>query len=427
MKILFNNPEVLFLGKKYVTVEDGIITAIDDTMPQGRFDRVIDCRNRLLVPGMYNCHTHIPMTIFRGYGEDLPLDRWLNEKIWPAEELLTPESVYASSMYTICEMLKNGIVSFSDMYNFCTDIARAVSDTGIKANICRAVLCFDPNADLSSDERVREAVELYNEWNNKCDGRIKIEMSLHAEYTNNERSTRYVADLAKKYGTGLHIHMSETEKEHNECIARHGLTPAGFFNKCGAFDVPVNAAHCVWVSDEDIALMAEKGVSVSHNPASNLKLGSGTARLKAMLDGGVNVALGTDSNASNNTQDIMKEMYLAALLNNGLTGDPASLKAEQVIRMASENGAKLQGRSDCGSIAVGKKADLVLIALDSIHNFPIYDPSYAYLFSANSSDVRMTMVDGKILYENGNFPTLDIEKIEHDMRCVCANYFKKEQ
>ncbi len=426
-RILFDRPEIPGLGRKFVVVEGSRIAYIGDARPEGAFTRIVGGSGRLLIPGLYNCHTHLPMTLFRGYGEDLPLDRWLNDRIWPAEELLTDESVYNATLFTLAESLKNGIVSVSDMYFFCDSIARAVCDAGIKANISRSVLSFDPNADMSQDERIRESADLYEKWNGAQDGRIRIELSLHAEYTNTMNSARYVAAMAKDLHTGLHIHLSETKKEHEECIARHGMTPAAFFAAAGAFDVPVNAAHCVWVTDEDIALMSEKGVSVSHNPASNLKLGSGIMPLDRLLGAGVNVALGTDSNASNNTQDILKELYLAALLTKGTTGLPDRIRGEQLVKLATENGAKLQGRADCGRIEAGCRADLTVLETGTLNTFPVYDPVFTLLYSANSSNVKMTMVDGEILYDDGEFPKMDIERVCYNMRCTCANYFKKEQ
>ena len=302
---------------RYVLVENNRIAGIFDARPAGIFDREICGKNKLLMPGLYNCHAHTAMTLFRGYGEDLPLQDWLNTRIFPAEDRLTSEAVYNASMLAAAEMIRAGIVSFSDMYFFCEDTIRAVAETGMKANIARCITCFNPDETPETDTRYKEAMALYHQYHNSFDGRIKMDMSVHAEYTTQPNAIRYVAEAAKEYGLHMHVHMSETESEHNECIARHGKTPAQHFNDLGVFDVPTIAAHCVWVSDDDIALMAEKGVFAAHNPTSNLKLGSGIMPLWKMHRGGVKVVLGTDGVASNNRLDVLREMNMAALLQKG--------------------------------------------------------------------------------------------------------------
>ena len=221
----------------------------------------------------------------------------------------------------------------------------------------------------------------------------------------------------------MQIHLSETEKEHKECIARHGKTPAAFFRDLGVLDTPTTAAHCVWVTDEDIQILAQKGVSVAHNPVSNLKLGSGVMPLRKMLDAGVNVGLGTDGVASNNRLDVLREMQTAAILHKGINRDPAIIKAHELPALANVNGALAQGRTDCGKIEVGYKADAVLINLDSVNNIPLYDFYTTLGYSAKSSDVIMTMVDGKVLYKDGEYKTIDIEKLKFEAKDVINHYF----
>lgn len=427
MKILFKNARMIGKSDVFLATDNERISYTGDCCPVGcSFDRIIDCRGGLLLPGLYNCHTHAAMTLFRGYGEDMPLQRWLEERIFPAEEKLTPESVYTASLLAIAEMLKNGIVSFTDMYMFCDLTAQAVAETGIKANLSRAVLSFDPDEDMKRSERFLESKRLYKNFNNAANGRIKIDMSLHAEYTNTVKSTRFMADRAAEYNTNIHIHLSETEFEHNECKKRYGITPARFFADNGVFDVPVTAAHCVWTEDGDIDIMRKYGVTAAHNPASNLKLGSGVMPLSAMQKKGVRVTLGTDGAASNNTLDIMKEMYLAAIVHKGIERDPSCVTADSIIQAATENGARSQGREDCGKLESGCRADIILIDLDALNNIPFYDLSYTAVYSANASNVSLTMADGNILYENGCFTTIDIEKLKYDMRYTCAEYFKEK-
>ncbi len=428
MNILFEHITLLYengsvLENAYLSVSGNTISYIGLERPEGKFDRIINGTGKLLAPGFYNCHTHVPMALFRGYAEDLPLSRWLNEKIFPAEDRLHSEAVRAAAMISCAEMMKGGTVSFSDMYYFCDEIAGAVMETGMKANISRSIVCFDENATPETDGRFAESVELFKNYHNAADGRIKIDMSIHAEYTTKAACCRYVSDFAVKNGLGIQIHLSETKAEHEECIGRHGVTPAEFFEQNGVFRVPVTAAHCVHVTDEDMALMAKYGVTAVHNPASNLKLGSGVMRLADMKKAGVNVVLGTDGPASNNTIDIMKEAYLAAILQKGVTGRTDELASPYFVAMLTKNGAKMQGRADAGKLAVGFRADLVMLDMDLIHTLPVYNACDSFLYSTNSSNVVMTMVDGKILYENGEYKTLDIEKVKHDFKKVIHTYF----
>ena len=423
MKILFDKTDVLGHGECYVAVEDSYITYIGSDRPEGEFDRIIDTKDKLICPGLYNCHTHSAMQFLRGYGEDLPLDRWLNERIFPAEDRLTEEMVYKCSKYAIAEMIGNGICSFSDMYYFCDRTAEAVGETGIKANISRSIVSFDKEADPSKDYRFKESVELFDKYNGSFDGRLKVDFSLHAEYTNVERMAVFCADYARNRDIAFQIHLSETEKEHKECIERHNMTPAEFFEKCGIMDSQVSFAHCVWVTDSDMDILKRHNSTVVHNPASNLKLGSGVMPLSKMLAKGINVALGTDSSASNNTLDILKEIHLAAILQKGIDRDPSSVKADEIVKLATLNGAVSQNRTDSGELAVGKKADIIMIDLDAVNNIPRFSPIYTLVYSANSSNVCFNMVDGKILYEKGEYKTLDIEELKYEMKELNKSFF----
>lgn len=425
MTTLLKNAVTIGHGTCDLLIENETIRKIAPSLTE-KADKTVDCKGKLLLPGLYNCHAHSAMTLFRGYSEDLPLDQWLG-KIFPLEDALTDEVVYTSSLAACAEMIRNGVISFTDMYDHCRATAKAVADTGMKATITRGILCFDPSQDMTDYFRMKEAEILYFEWNNACGGRIKIDMSVHSEYLNTEHSCRYVADYAKKLGTGIHLHLSETEKEHKECMERHdGKTPTEFLNDCGVFDVPATAAHCVWVTDSDMDILREKGVTAAHNPSSNLKLGSGIMRTADLLDKGVSIALGTDGAASNNTLDIFKEMHLAALLEKGVTRQPGRHGAAEFLKMATVNGAKAQRRSDCGVIEENHKADLILVDTDEIHNIPSFDPVPTAVYSVRGSDVVMTMCDGKILYENGEFRTIDIEKLKYDMRQTCEKFYKKD-
>ena len=410
-------------GKWNVAIENKRIVSITKELPDITGAEVIDAKGNLLIPGFYNAHTHAAMTLFRGYGEDLPLQRWLEERIFPAEDRLNYENVTVATRLAIAEMLKGGIVSFSDMYMFEDAVAEVVLESGMKANLSRALVSFSPDANIATDNRFAEAKALVEKYQNADDERVKVDFSLHAEYTNLPHYIAQVGEYTAANNLRMHLHVSETEKEHNECIARHGKTPTKLFYDLGVLDTPTLAAHCVWVSDEDIAVMAEKGVSAVHNPISNLKLGSGVMPLNKMLTAGVNVCFGTDGVASNNRLDILREMQTAAILHKGVLLDPTATTASQMPKLATRNGALAQGRENCGEIRVGARADLVLIDRNSVHNMPCFDDYAMLCYSAERSDVLMTMVDGRILYQNGTYTLIDEERLHYDAQKVFAHYF----
>lgn len=427
MKILFENiriPEEYGFADEhiYVMTDGALISYIGREKPQD-FDKIINGNGNLLIPGFYNSHCHAAMVMFRGYGEDLPLARWLNEKIFPAEERLNSKNVYISSKYAIAEMLKNGIVSFSDMYMFENSVAEAVIETGIKANLSRSLVSFGENATIKGDWRFNESIEWIKQYNNANNGKLKMDMSIHAEYTNEEKYIREVAEYTKSNNFRMQLHASESESEHLECIKRHSKTPIEYFYDTGVLASPTTLAHCVYVTDTDMDIIRESGAFVSHNATSNLKLGSGVARLPKLIEKGVCVSLGTDGAASNNTLDIMREYQLVSILHKGYNRDAEITKAPQILDLATFNGAKSQGREDCGKLIVGNRADLVMIDLGAINNKPCFDTYCTLSYSANSSNVLLTMVDGEILYQNGEFTTLDIEKITYEFDDVCKHYF----
>lgn len=406
-----------------LVVTDEIITYVGSVAPQDTFDRIIDCKENLLMPAFYNTHCHAAMTIFRGYGEDLPLRRWLDEKILPAEDRLNFRRVYYGSKLAIAEMIRNGIVSFSDMYFFQDATAEAVLETGIKANVARSIVSFDPDIKKEQDHRFAESIRLVDQYHGAGNGRLKIDMSLHAEYSNVDACCRYVAEYAKENNLRMQLHLSETQAEHEQCIERHGMTPTAYFESMGVFDVPTTAAHCVYVTDEDISIIKEKGVVPAHNPVSNLKLGSGVMRLRTMLDAGIPVTFGTDGVASNNQLSILRELQTAAILHKGFHRDPANIRAFELPIIATRNGALAQGREDCGMIAEGMHADLILIDLAAINNIPCYDLATTLAYSANTSNVLLTMCDGRILFENDEYTSIDIECLRFEARQVIRHYF----
>ena len=427
MKLLLKNCDILaadgdgyrWLKSAYLGIDGSVIDYIGEIRPQADYDREKDMSGRLLAPGLINCHGHTAMTLLRGVGSDLPLQEWLFEKMMPIEDQFTARDIQVGNALALLEMISTGTTSYSDMYFHADTAVENAVAAGIKANLCRPNQCFNIEESYAQNTRAQESIQLFKYCNGMADGRILIDFAIHAEYTNFPHIVEAYSADCKALGGRMHIHLSETKKEHDECVAKYGKTPARWFNDLGTFDSPTFAAHCVWVTEEDMALMKEKGVSPVHNPTSNMKLGSGFAPIPRMLELGLNVALGTDGAASNNNLNMMEEMHLAAVLHNGFTQDPTLMKPAQVLNMATRNGARLQGRGDTGALEVGKKADIIAIDLPRPHLFPNVDPLALMTYSAQGSDVVMTMVDGRILYENGEFLTLDADRILHAAKtCV---------
>ena len=352
--------------------------------------------NRLVMPGLINCHGHTAMTLVRGLGSGLPLQRWLEEAIFPVEAKMTPEDVYAGNVWGIREMLAGGTTCVADMYDFPAEMAKALEESGMKGRVCRVGLNFVPG-------RLEDCVGFTREMNRGLaaagrDG-IWADLCIHSEYLTDVAFCRGLAGANKELKRPLHFHVSETEKEHRECIERHGKTPIAYLAETGILDHGGYAAHCVWCTDDDFRIMAKKGVSLIHNPTSNMKLGSGFARVRRAMELGVNVALGTDGCASNDNLDMFEEMHLASLIHKGLAKDPTVLSAWDVIDMATVNGAKALGMKDAGEIAVGQKADLCIVDLDKPHLTPCLDVPNLIVNSMHASDVVMTVVDGRVVYE----------------------------
>ena len=410
----------------FIAIEGDTISYIGTVRPEGEFDSEKDMSGKLLMPGLVNCHTHISMTLLRGVGTDLPLQKWLFDEIFPVEARLSEQDIAAGANLAMLEMLACGTTSFSDMYFYSDLLADTVCRSGMKANICQHVQSFDASDRYADNSFARKMEALYSNWHNAGNGRIRVDACLHGEYTCfSEDVASGVAAFAKEHGIHTHVHMSETASEHKECQTRRdGLTPAAWFAKMGVFDVPCSAAHSIWISEEDMSLMAQKGVSAVHNPSSNMKLGSGFAPIPRMLEKSVRVALGTDGAASNNNLDMMEELHLASIIHNGHHCDATILPARTMIDMATRNGALAQGREDTGILAVGKKADIIAINMDQPHLYPCLDAAGLITYAAQGSDVCMTMVDGKILYENGDYLTLDREKIMAEAKCAVARLYK---
>ncbi len=424
MNTLFKNvtavtmdPAAPLLKNAFVAVEGTTISYVGADRPAGDFDREMDCTGKVMLPGLVNAHTHIPMTILRGYGGGHNLQSWLNDYIFPAEAKLDDRCVSIGTQLGLAELIASGVTCIADMYMRTGVIAKEIVDAGLSANLSCGGLYFGDPADFSEDTcgDCKNQKILTEEWHGHNGGQILVDASIHAEYTSTAPLWQWMADYAHKHDLGMHVHVSETTTEHEQSKERNGgLTPIQALDQYGVWENGAIAAHCVWVSEKDMDIMAKKHITAVHNPVSNLKLASGVARVGLLRQHGVNVALGTDGVASNNNHDLFEEIKLASLLQKGVNLDPVALPAHAALEMATVNGAKALGRNT-GIIAAGKIADLILLDFDQVNLFPCHDVEENLVYSARGSNICMNMARGKVIYENGVFHTLDVERIREEM------------
>ena len=429
MKRLYKNANVLLPDHTVLAGAvgtDGPLISMVGAAPSdvSGWNEVVDLHGAVLMPGLVNAHGHSAMTLLRGLGAGLPLQRWLEEAIFPVEAKLTPADVKIGMTWAVMEMLASGTTLVADMYDFPEAGAEALFETGFKANVCRVGLDF-PWAPGTPDGRLDECIAFTRGFKDPT-GKVVADFCLHSEYLTLEQFVRAIAEANGDLRRPVHLHVSETEKEHAECISRHGVTPTAYFAGLGLLDHGGYLAHCVFATDDDFGLMRDKGASIVHNPTSNMKLGSGFARIPSARAAGANVALGTDGCASNDNLDMFEEVHLAYLIHKGISRDPTVLPAWDVIDMATVCGARALGRTDVGAIAVGMRADFCAVSLDSPHMRPAYDLPALLVASAHGSDVVMTVVDGEILYDHGEYPTIDAGRAEFEFRQTARRLRGKE-
>lgn len=366
--------------------------------------RVVEAEGKVVLPGFVNAHTHVAMSLLRGVSDDVPLAEWLEQHIWPIEGRMGRREVFDGARLGILEMLLGGTTTFVDMYPHEDAVAEAAEGAGMRAVVCPCAMDFRMAHFEEDWRRTRERVA-----GSRLVGTM---VGPHAIYTLSEGNLRRAMELADEAGAGIHLHLSETEKEDADARAQHGVSPTAWFDAAGLFGRPTIAAHCVTVSEEDIRVLAERGVSVAHNPQSNMKLGSGIAPVQRMLEAGVNVAIGTDGAASNNDLDMWEEMRTASLLQKAVLRDPCAVPAYTALRMATVNGAKAIGREgELGVVAAGALADLQIVDMGRPHLKPRTDLVSELVYSAHAADVDTVIVNGRIVVERRECLTLDAEEV----------------
>ena len=398
----------------FVAVEGTQITYVGTQRPQGSFEEEIDGEGGVLMPGFVNAHTHVPMTAMRGYGDGNNLQDWLHNYIFPVEARWDDRAIRCCTDLGLAEMIASGVTCIADMYGHSPAIAQEVAAAGISANLSVGGVQFTDNFNPDTHNDCRVQRELTEQWHGYNDGQILVDASVHGEYTSHQQLWRWMAGYAREHGLGMHVHISETRSEHEECLARHGKTPIQVLNDYGVWDGRAIAAHCVWTTPEDWAVMAGKGISAIHNPMSNLKLGSGIAPVPAMKKAGVNVCLGTDGVSSNNCTDFFGDLKIAAILHNGAGCDPLALLPIDALRMATANGGRALGRKT-GVIAEGYTADLILVDFSHLNLTPCHSVLSNLAYAAHGSDVRMNMARGRVIYKDGDFLTIDIQRVKREV------------
>lgn len=424
MSVLFTNAIVLTmdasrtpLKNAFVGVEGERIVFVGTSRPQGHFDREIDCAGKVLLPGFVNAHTHLPMTLMRGFAGGHDLHSWLNDYIFPTEARLDDRAVAAGAALGLAEMIATGVTCVADMYMRTGVIAEEIGKAGLSANLSCGGVYFGAEEDFSQDNcgDCRNQRQLTEQWHGYNGGQIRVDASIHAEYTSNAPLWRWMADYGREHGLRMHVHVSETVSEHHGSIERNGATPLQALDRYGVWDNGGIAAHCVYTTPEDWQLMKDKGVTCVHNPWSNLKLGSGIAPIPGMKQAGVNVALGSDGMSSHNGADLFSDMKLAACLPCGAQRDPLAMGAWDALEMATVNGAAALGRTDTGRVAEGCVADLILVDLSAPNLTPCHDPAQLLVYSAQPSNVVMNMARGQVIYENGVFSTIDLARVRAEV------------
>ncbi len=431
MNTMIKNADILTMDENFTILKNQVICIEEDKIVYIGEDepfffipnRMINAKNKIVMPGLFNAHTHCAMTLMRNRSNDLPLERWLHEQIFPVEADLTYKDVYNGAMLGIAEMIRGGTVAYLDMYYIHEASLEAIKETGIRANLSYGVSTSSKVKELGKQGAEQYCKNFILTNKNAFKGRLNTSVEIHSVYLVDEPELILSAKMAKETDTLIHIHLHETKVEVENCIKTYGMTPLQLCAKTGVLDNRVTAAHTVHVNDEDMLLMKEKNVIPVHNPSSNLLLGSGIADIPKMLKTGIKPAIGTDGAASNNTLDMFKEMHLTSLIHRGCKEDSNVINARQVLTMATANGARALGFDNCGMIKTGMKADIILVNTESLNMTPFHDPVSALVYSARATDVDTVMVNGEILMKDKQLLTVDEEKVKYEAAGSAARLY----
>lgn len=411
MNILIENVKILTMADGEVIkngniyIENEKIKKITNDKIDFSYDKKIDGKNYLAMPGFVNAHTHVGMSLFRNFSDDVELMTWLNEKIWPLEDKLIEQDVYWASLLSHAEMIMTGTTSFADMYYFEDQTIKALEKSKMRAQISRGLTLEDKDY-----TKIKENIDLFKKYENSQDGRINIAFGPHAVYTTDKNYLKEINKNAKKYKMPIHIHLSETKIENDECIKRFGQSPTEVFEECGIFENRTIAAHGLYLSDKDLDILSKYDVSVVHNPSSNLKLSSGFLDCTRVINKKINLAMGTDSSASNNNLSMIKEISLTSLVSK--YNNPQNLKAYDVLKMATINGAKALGLDEkIGTLEEGKLADIILIDLNNPNHTPQNNLISSLPYSTFDKDVSYVIINGDLVYDDKKFVYLNEKEI----------------
>ena len=419
MKTLITNAYVLdMLGdepdikKSDILIEDNIIIKMERDLSEEIVDEKINAKNMVVMPGLVNTHTHIAMSIYRGYKDDRKLMDWLENAIFTVEDKLEPEDIYWNSYLSCLEMIRTGTTTCNDMYFGMNKAIEAIENTGLRALVAWSI----------TDDSIRDKVERTREYAKKYNvpgSRIKVITSPHAPYSCNPDTIKLCVNLAKELNTSLHIHLSETLDEEETIRERYNKRGTEYLNDLGVFDVPVILAHGIYISDSDIEILKHVKGGIAHNPISNCKLSSGICDVVKLRKNGINVGLGTDGIGSTTTLDMFEEMKTAAYLQKVNTMEPTSIKAYDILKMATIEGARVLGLdNEIGTLEPGKKADMIFIRTDKLHLCPDNDVCTNIVYSANGADVDTVMIDGKIIMQNRKMINLDEKEVMKQVKKI---------
>lgn len=425
------NPDFEIIENGFIAIRDGKISDLGKLNSDNKLPEASECTNAegcLILPGFVNTHTHLPMTLFRGLSDDLPLSVWLNEHIFPAETaFITPENVRWATMLACAEMLLSGTTTCCDGYFLEDYVAQAVESSGMRAVLAQGVIDFPAPGVHDPAQNIAHAQKYLKTWKNRSP-RIHPSVFCHSPYTCSAETLKNAKALADSEGVLFQIHVSETQKECQNSILQHGISPVAYLDRLGILDDKTLLVHAVWTDENDIKIIADKHAAISHNPESNMKLGAGIAPLHKFLQSGIRVGLGTDGAASNNTMNMFRTMDMTAKLHKVSTGDPTVADAQTVLKLATIDAAKAIGLDkEIGSLEIGKKADLMIVDCRTPHLTPIYHPASHPVYAADGADVRDVWIDGRLIVKNRNLMTIDIDLVFRNIRSIAESVFDRKQ